>query len=91
MTPAEAEVAEWLESQLTQLAAKLEKLAHTRLAQHDALLGGEHSPNWQGSKRTAFESDYTQQQNAFKGLEAAARTLRGAVSDALAEARKNNN
>ncbi len=89
MSLADDETAEWLESQLKQLVAKLQNLTHIRMTQHNALLGtDENSRNWQGSKRNAFESDFKQQQTALKGLEAAALTLRGAVSDALAEARR---
>ncbi|MET8615498.1 MULTISPECIES: hypothetical protein [Streptomyces] len=91
MGSTEAEAADWLERQLTQLAAKLEGLIHLRTTKRQALLGDPGSDNWSGKKRHGFESDFRTQQNALKALRQTALSLRGTVHDAREKALKDNN
>jgi hypothetical protein len=91
MAATEAEAADWLERQLTQLVDKLDGLVRLRAGQHNALLGDQHSDNWQGAKRNTFETDYGRQQAALTDLKSAALSLRGAVARALAETLKAHN
>ncbi|MFI1095924.1 hypothetical protein [Streptomyces sp. NPDC020917] len=91
MASTEAEAADWLEHQLTQLVGKLGDLIDLRTRKRHGLLGDPGSDNWSGSKRDGFETDFRAQQNALKALKHTALTLRGTVHDAREKALKDNN
>ncbi|MFI1769460.1 hypothetical protein ACH41H_46675 [Streptomyces sp. NPDC020800] len=91
MASTEAEAADWLERQLTQLAAKLDALIHLRTTKRRALLGDRECDFWSGGKRRQFESDFHPQQTALQALRQEALSLRGTVHDAREKALKDNN
>ncbi|MFF2964666.1 hypothetical protein ACFVT1_38620 [Streptomyces sp. NPDC057963] len=84
----EARAAHWLDQQLTQLIARLDKLVRLRTDQSKALLGHPQSDNWQGAKRRNFDTDFTDQNKALIGLKEAAASLQAAVAQVLTEAQK---
>jgi len=91
MASTEAEAADWLDRQLTQLAARLESLIDLRRRKCHALLGDPGSDNWSGGKRRTFDTEFHREQEALKGLRQAAFTLRRTVRDARDKALKDNN
>ncbi|MFF4749086.1 hypothetical protein ACWD5R_30355 [Streptomyces sp. NPDC002514] len=84
----EARAADWLDRQLTQLNARLDKFLQLRTDQRKALLGSSQSVNWQGKKRENFDSDFKSQHDALVGLKEAAASFQRTVAQTLAETQK---
>ncbi|MEO3845599.1 hypothetical protein [Streptomyces sp. CNZ287] len=78
--------AERLSNELSQLIAKIDWFLWLRTTQRKTLLGSTRSDNWQGTRRSAFEVEFTRQQAALTESKAAARRLQTAIAHATAAA-----
>jgi hypothetical protein len=76
------DAAQRLSQQLSQLIQKLDWFIWLRLSKKDALLGGQHSDNWQGKKRDRFQTDFLRQHAALTEVRNAAIRVQSQVAQA---------